>query len=259
MNAPSAVENAMASPVTLAPKSARPRTGYEGEFSALDLFGDPFLASTMEGAQLPAGDIEVVPPGDMGNLMEDLDLFADAELGLTASGGAGDAISAATGVDDPTMASLFSDGLFDEAKDKNDPISLLTTNSNSIAAENKLFEELGFDVPPNASSSATGQTQDLSLSDSLANFDFSSIGQGGDLPKGDATAGDFNLLNMEDRQLQQRQQFGIDLNTTQAGDQAVSGLGDFPFDLFGGTGTSGDDLDFDNLFSPDPTIKEETK
>jgi hypothetical protein len=259
MSTISAVDNAMASPVTLAPKSARPKAGYEDDFS-LDLFGDPFLGTTMEGNQLPAGDItsgEVVPPP---NIMEDLDLFGDGELGLTAGGGAGDTIPGAAGVSDPTMASLFSDGLFDEVKDKDDGIALLGSNSDNVAAENKLFEQFGFPVPPNASSSsaAVPHTQDLSLPDSITSFDFSSIGQGGDLQKEGATAGDFNLLNMEDRQLQQRQQFGIDLNATQAGDQDVGDLNDFPFDLFGTADASGE-INFDSFFSSNPTNKEENK
>lgn len=268
----SAVDNAMASPVTLAPKSARPRTGYDGEFATLDLFGDPFLTTAMEGTQLPAGDItsgEVVPSTDMGNLMDDL--FADSELGLAgpgAAGGTSEAIAGSSGiassVSDPTMASLFSaESLFNEVKGKDDPIALLGANSSEVAAQNKLFEALGFGVPPNAAASTSNtQQQGLSLTDPIATFDFSSIGQGNDLPKVDSTAEDFNLLNMENRQLQQRQQFGIDLNTTQPGDQTVE-LDDFPFDLFGDDSAGGPsadhDINFNDLFSSDPVNKEENK
>jgi hypothetical protein len=227
---------AIASPVTLAPKSARPRAGYEGEFPNLDIF----LNSAIDGIQLPSGDTGAgieVPPGDIN--MDDL--FGDNEMGFSASGEGGNSI--AVNPTSTAMGPLFSPEDMLPVKTEEIPINL--DGPGAMSHEDKLFEELGFvEVPGNAMASTSASVQpNLSLDNVIGSFDFS-------VAPDNALSNDFNLM-------QQRQQFGLDLNLTatssgQAG-QAESStvLPDFSF-WPSSAGVDGD-LNFDIFNQPAST------
>lgn len=232
----SAIE-AMASPVTLAPKSARPRTGYEGEYMELL---QPFLDNPIDSIPLPTtvpgGASMDVPATDIN--MDDL--FGDNEMNFSASG---DGNNPAT----TTMDPLFSPDDMLPVKTEEMPVNL--PGGETMSHEDKLLEELGFvelSSNPMASTSNTEQ-QNLSLDNVIGSFDFS-------VAPDNSLSNDFNLMQ---QQLQQRQQFGLDLNLTSTSGQAgqtdsSNALSDFGFDLFGGTDSNatGDELNFDIFNQP---------
>ncbi|KAG8785379.1 hypothetical protein FRC15_001486 [Serendipita sp. 397] len=200
----------VASPVTLAPKSARPRAGMDGEFPSLALDGLEFLSSTI---QLPSG---VTSSGI--DATDDLvlvdDLFGDDEIDFGSNPPTG------SGTNTVPMSSIFStDNLMGTIKSEEMSIDLLGGNASTSGTQDKLFDDLGFgEMPANSSNAdATTSNADLSLDGDLASFDFS-VPVDNNLSN-NATAADssFGLEQMQQdqelkQQLQQRQQFGIGLN-----------------------------------------------
>ncbi|KAG8875439.1 hypothetical protein FRC20_003853 [Serendipita sp. 405] len=200
----------VASPVTLAPKSARPRAGMDGEFPSLALDGLEFLSSTI---QLPSG---VTSSGI--DATDDLvlvdDLFGDDEIDFGSNPPTG------SGTNTVPMNSIFStDSLMGTIKSEEMSIDLLGGNASTSGTQDKLFDDLGFgEMPANSSNAdATTSNADLSLDGDLASFDFS-VPVDNNLSN-NATAADssFGLEQMQQdqelkQQLQQRQQFGIGLN-----------------------------------------------
>lgn len=152
----------VASPVTLAPKSARPRPGNEDEFPSLD-FGDmgmdgmdAFLASD---PSMNMVDLTNVPPGSALDSIDDL--FGDNEMGMGSALGDAPAtaidIDATTSLSGPAMDSLFSAGtnsLFSTSQTHAEPNMTSQTNdglggssfglsTEPTSSSDGLFMELG--------------------------------------------------------------------------------------------------------------------
>jgi hypothetical protein len=220
----------IASPVTLAPKSARPRAGYDGEFPNLELFLN-------SGIQLPSGDAGPTVQTDDLNMD---DLFGDNEMGFSASGEGGNSV--AVNANSTTMGALFSPEDMLPVKTEEMPINL--NGSGAMSHEDKLFEELGFvEVTGNAMASTSAAAQpNLSLDNVMASFNFASD---------NALSNDFNLM-------QQQQPFGLDLNlaSTSSGQtgqaESSTALPDFSFTWPNSAGVDGD-LNFDIFNQPAPT------
>ncbi|KAG8835970.1 hypothetical protein FRC17_010939 [Serendipita sp. 399] len=251
------------SPATLAPKSARPRPGMDGDFSGLAL---EFLSNPMQLSS-------VVPPGGLdaaSDLVMD-DLFGDDEINF----GANPSTSSAT--NPVPIESIFStDNLMAPIKSEEISIDLLGPNPSASGTQDKLFEDLGFgDVPANPSNpDATNSSVNLPLGGDLSSFDFTVDNNLIDpLHRSvDSTVADtsFGISQMQQdqelkQQLQQRQQFGIGLNLpgeleaqlqlldgNTANNENVSSedLQDFNFDFLGPVpdGSATGDNGFDTLF-----------
>ena len=257
----------VASPVTLAPKSARPR---DGDYLAMDLGQlNTFLNSST--------DLNIE------------DLFGDSEMPFPESAVGDGTVGGGGGAASVMESFLSAQNLLGNVKTEGTSMDLLgstashANTASAPTAEEKLFEEFGFvevknDHQPTASTSATGTNINADLS-SLATFDFSN-------PSAATDTANFNMMDLESQnmdmqrlQQQQRQQFGLDLGLPTSLDGngqdskmldqylldgnhngdvggSAAGLSNFNFDsLFGGAAdgnntASGMDgtLDFNDLF-----------
>lgn len=256
-----------ASPVTLAPKSARPR---DGDYLAMDLGPlNTFLNSST--------DLNIE------------DLFGDSEMPFSESAVGDGTVGGGDGTASVMESFLSAQNLLPNSKGEDGSMDLLGTSTNAHAnttsaptAEDSLFEEFGFvevknEQQPTASTSAAGAGMGTDLS-SLGTFDFSN-------PSATADSNDFNMMGLDTSnadvqrlQQQQRQQFGLDLDLptsldasgveakmlnqyqtlldTSSGEGGAAALSNFDFEnLFGNTAdgsgaAAGMDntLDFNELF-----------
>lgn len=229
----------VASPVTLAPKSARPRTSYDGEFSQLNLL-DPFLNNGMEGIQMPsASSGPRTMPVASGDMMEDL--FGDSEMAFSAGPRDGDNRSG-TNATTSNLDPLFSpDDMIPKREDI--PIDLTRPDTNArVSTDDKLLEELGFVEirPTSMASTSAAPVAEPSLD--IGSFE---------LPSGTSNAEPGSTFDIM-QQLQQHQQFGIDLNPPthmQDGQQDQAGLSfsELGFDLFPSSSNPGQSSTADDI------------
>lgn len=231
----------MGSPVTLAPKSAKPRPGFDGDFNPLAL-SDIQLNSLLTGTGMD-------------------DLFGDNETS-----------DANIGVD-----ALFSNPLIQPIKSEDiSNISLIGDGqATTSGGQEKLFEDLAFESSGANNGSTALTNTEVPLGGDMSAFSFD---MGSELPRAQGSEGITTAIGgSEAQQLQQRQQFGIDLNlpsaldssaaqfdpkllellgsntasTQNAGDANAAGLPDFTLDLFGpNEGTSTDVDTWNTLFPP---------
>ncbi|PVG03344.1 hypothetical protein CPB86DRAFT_822398 [Serendipita vermifera] len=212
----------IASPVTLAPKSARPRPGFDGEFPPLGL-DDPLeslLKDPLNNMQVPtsniAGGIDASGSNIDGLVIDDL--FGDSEMNYTADTDAAAVIGSnndrnASNAPGNTMESLFSTSNFlPEVKAEDVSVDMLAGTTAPEESSTKLLEQLGFQ---NESTDilSTAPATDLNLE----TFDFginSSMNQNSNTASSNAEL-DLMRLQQAQQQLQQRQQFGLGLGLSE--------------------------------------------
>jgi hypothetical protein len=195
----------IASPVTLAPKSARPRPGFDGDFPPLGL------------DDLPLESLMQVSTGNMGGgidasgIMDDL--FGDSEMNYPTDSDAAAVIGPSNNANTSnapatSMDSLFSTSNFlPEVKAEDVSVDMLagTRASGESSTQDKLLEELGFRNEPTdilstaPASNLNLETFDFGINSSMnQNTNSSSSNSGLDLIR-----------------LQQRQQFGLGLGLSE--------------------------------------------